>query len=126
PGSDAAAKARQARPDPCQPGQEVTQLGQLHLELPLFRPGPLRKDVEDQLGPVDDLHLEDALEIAALGWAELIVKDDEVGSFRADELPELLELARPQVFPRVGPAASLGQAAHHLGPGAFGQALKLV
>ena len=44
------------------------QLRRLDLQAALLGARPLRKDVEDQLGAVDHLDLEGALEITLLSW----------------------------------------------------------
>src|SRR4030042_6562374 len=79
PGADPGPLLGQAEPLAAQARQAVAQLGQLHLELALVRPGPLGEDVEDELGPVDDLDLDLLLEVLLLGGAGVAVEDDHVG-----------------------------------------------
>ena len=50
------------------PRQQMMQLRRLDLEAALLGARALRKNVEDQLGAIDHLHLEGALEIALLSW----------------------------------------------------------
>ena len=54
----AAGLARQMRPLAGEARQQVLELRQLDLELARLRGRPLREDVEDQLGAVDDAHAE--------------------------------------------------------------------
>ena len=82
PEADAAADTREVGPHPGQPGQQVFQLRQLHLQLGLVAPGPGGEDVEDDLGPVHHPHLELALEVGALHRAQLFVEDDQRGARR--------------------------------------------
>ena len=53
----------------------------------------LRKNVEDQRGPVDDLHLDDVLKGAALTGRELAVADDRVGPLGDNDVPQFDGLA---------------------------------
>jgi hypothetical protein len=69
-------------PQPRRRGQQVLQLGELHLRLALTGLGVLGEDVEDQRGAVDDLDLDDVLEGAPLAGDELAVADDGVGAGR--------------------------------------------
>ena len=52
PGADAAAQPGQGGSLPRQPGQQVFQLGQLHLQPPLCRTGPGGKNVQNQGGAI--------------------------------------------------------------------------
>ena len=66
--ADAALVARQVGPHPLEPGQGVLELRQLDLEMGLVRPGPGGEDVEDDLGPVDDLDAQEPSPGSAV-WA---------------------------------------------------------
>ena len=80
PETDAAADAREVGPHPGEPRQHVLELRQLDLQLGLVAPRPGGEDVEDDLGPVHDAHLELALEVGALHRAQLLVEDDQRGA----------------------------------------------
>ena len=67
PGADAAAQPGKGGALPRQPGQEVLQLCQLHLQLALPRYGPGSKNIQNQHGPVDDPDLRLKFQIADLG-----------------------------------------------------------
>ncbi len=80
---------RSARPNPSpepgergiganEPGEQVLQLGQLHLKLALASACAPREDVEDQLRAVDDLSLERLFQVPRLRGAQLVVEDDGV------------------------------------------------
>src|SRR5207248_167353 len=64
-GTDACAQSGEI-PAALQPGQQVMQLRRLHLQAALLGAGALGKDVEDQLGAIDDFHIELALEVSLL------------------------------------------------------------
>ena len=49
------------------PGEAVAVLSKLHLEPPLVGVGVLRKDVEDEGNPINDVALERLMEVALLG-----------------------------------------------------------
>jgi hypothetical protein len=65
------------------------------------------EDVEDHGGAVDDRHTKGRLEVALLARAELVVAGHDVGVELADELLDLLDLARAEVGVRVRPVAVL-------------------
>ncbi len=62
-----------------QPGQEIFHLGHLHLELAFPAAGPLGKEVQDELGAVNDLEFGEVGDGAHLGGAELGVEHQHVG-----------------------------------------------
>ncbi len=66
PQADAASDTGEVGPHAGQPRQQVSQLRQLHLHLGLVGPGPCGEDVENQLGPVHQAHLEGVLQILPL------------------------------------------------------------
>ena len=85
--ADAALVTRKVGPHPLQPGHGVLELCQLDLKVGLVRPGMRGEDVEDHLGPVDDLDLELLLEVARLRRPQVVVKDYDVGLVRVDQQP---------------------------------------
>jgi hypothetical protein len=91
--TDAAdALAREVGPETGQPRQSVFELGQLDLEAPLVGRRTAGEDVENQARPVDDLHVERALEIALLGWSQIVVDHDDVVADVVAPGLDLLEL----------------------------------
>jgi hypothetical protein len=126
PRPDTASEALEVGPLPDQPRQEIRELRQLDLELALARPRPLREDVEDQRGPIDDPHIERAREVSLLDRGQGIVGDEQPRPQRPGQRPDLLDLALPEVQARVLRAPLLDDAGEHLRPGALGQAGELL
>ena len=61
-----------------QPRQQVLEPGQLNLEPPIAAASPLGEDVEDQLGPIDDLHARLIFESATLGGLHVHIENGHV------------------------------------------------
>ena len=103
----------EVRPHPAQTGKEVLVLGQLDLQAGLASARAPHKDVEDQLRAVDDTHPEDLLEVAALGWREVVVDDHGVGMSGLHGGGHLLRLSLPHQSRRVRPRAALDDSGTH-------------
>ena len=125
-GPDPAPEALEVGPLPHQARQEVRELGQLDLELPLAGPRALGEDVEDQGRPVDDPKLQRSRQVSLLDGREGIVGDQKTGAQRPGERPDLFDLAFPEVKAGVRRAALLDDAGDHFRPGALGQAAQLL
>src|SRR5206468_1449469 len=65
--ADAAFLTGQVAPKAGEPREQMLQLGQLDLQLPLAGAGALGENVQDKRGAVQNLAIEDALQISALG-----------------------------------------------------------
>ena len=76
----AAALALKVGPAAHQPRGQVAQLRQLHLQLAFVAVRTLGEDVQDQAGTVDHPAFEEALQVAFLHRAELVVDQDQVGA----------------------------------------------
>jgi hypothetical protein len=126
PGPDAAAQSRHGLTPPPQPGQEVVQLGQLHLGLALSRAGVQREDVEDQRGAVDDLCAEPFLQVPELPGGQLVVEDHRLRSRGVHRVVELGQLPPPEERGRVRPGPALDHPRHGLGSGGFGERRELL
>jgi hypothetical protein len=77
--ADTALLAFQVRPAAHQPGRQVTQLCQLHLQLAFEGTCPLREDVEDQAGAPQHPARQHAFEVAFLAGTQRVVEDHHVG-----------------------------------------------
>ena len=106
-GGTATGLTGQGRTPTAQTRQHVLQLGQLDLSLTLAGLSVLRKDVENQGGAVDDLHLDDVLEGAALGGGQLGINNHGVGAGDLHNVLELQGLAGAEEGARVGLEAAL-------------------
>ena len=95
--ADAALVPRQVRPHPFQPGHRVLELRKLNLEMGLMGSSMSREDVENNLGPVDDLDLEGSFEISRLSRSQVVIEDDHVGLVGLHQFLELLDLARANI-----------------------------
>src|SRR3989304_2967496 len=93
PGPDAAAGAREVRPQPRQAGQLVLELGQLDLEAPLVGLSVLGEDVEDEAATIEHLDLQQLLERLLLVRLQFVVGDEQREARLALGLHELLGLA---------------------------------
>ena len=123
---DATGLPLQVRPHAGQAREQVLVLGQLDLQARLLGARVTREDVEDELGAIDDLHVELLFEVAPLGGGDLVVHHHEVGSEGADHLLELLDLALAQERTHVGTAAALLDASQDLGSRRLDQTLELL
>jgi hypothetical protein len=109
-----AAEALEVLPHAAHAREVVLELRQLDLELSLGRDGVLREDVQDELRPVDDAYVERGLEAPGLARLEVVVDDDRFGARVLHGALHVLELALPDVGPRVGCAPVLDELAHGL------------
>jgi hypothetical protein len=123
--------ARPARPDaPAQPRhldampgearQPVVQLRQLHLQAAFARPRARCKDVQNELGPVDDLGVYGLFEVALLGGREVVVEDHDLGAARSHGGRNLFDFSPADEGGGVQSRARLQQRFGHLGAGAGG------
>ena len=85
----------------------------------------LCKDVENQGGAVDDLHLDDVLEGATLGGCQLGVDNHGIGAGRLHDVLEFQGLAGAEEGTGVRLEAALNQAVQHLGTCGFCQCREL-
>ena len=90
-----------------QPGQQVLQLCEFDLRLPLPGPRAVRKNVENELCPIDDAQPQRLVEVAHLGGRELVIADDQVDALLVARGGQFLELAAPDERGRVGLRALL-------------------
>jgi hypothetical protein len=115
------------RPD--QSWQQVMQTRRFDLQAALMGAGMLGKDLEDDLGPIEDARLDVQLQVALLSRAQVFVADDEVERTFQLHVAQRLDLAHSNEVRRIdlGPALHVG--AHDLrtrGAGQVGQLGHLV
>src|SRR5207247_11210665 len=103
--------SRQAR-------QQIVQLRQFDLQLPLAAARSPRKNIQDELGTVEDFQVQSLFQVAKLGGREVVVKDGEIGPGRASGGADIFDLAPPDQNRRVGRRRTLHGDAHHLGASA--------
>jgi hypothetical protein len=105
----------------------VLQLSQLDLQLTFPCPRPLGKDVENQRSAIENLAVENAFEIAALGRGKLIVKDNGVNVGSVAMLGKLVRFAFANKSGSARGRQFLSSVSHDLsagGGGQFGQFLQ--
>src|SRR4051794_6745048 len=79
--ADAATQAREARSLTGEPGEQVAELRQLDLHLAFSAMRSLRKDIENQLGPIDYRQVGDLRNLAYLSRRQILIKNEEVCAF---------------------------------------------
>lgn len=89
---DAAALALKVGPATHQPCGEVFEPGELDLQLAFVTARAARKDVENQLGPVDNRELPEPAQIALLDGRQLSIKDDGIDRVGLKERLDFLRL----------------------------------
>ncbi len=89
---DAALLPLQVGPVPGQPGREVRQLCELHLQLAFGVPARCAKMSRMRLFAVDHAAIEPSLEVALLYAREHVVEDDEIGAGFMKALGDLVDL----------------------------------
>ena len=99
---------------------------QFHLELALGAAGALREDLDDQLGPVGNLHLPEALEVALLDGADGVVEEDQTDTLGAQLVGDALGRSRAQVERGIGAIAPQDLAQHRLQPGRTRQGVQFI
>ncbi len=117
-----AALALEVRPHAGEPRKQVLVLRQLHLRFRARRLGALGKDVENEIGAVENFHSKLALYVEHLLGGKVIVENGHGDvAIVVDEFPYFLELAFAHKSPRVGIVQALGEASHLLGAGSIGE-----
>ena len=115
---------REMRPVARQARQQIFQLRVFDLQLAFARAGALAENLQDQRRAIHDLAAEDFFQVARLGGAEFIVKNDRVHVVGAAKLREFMGLALADVSGGDGHGHLLHAFPHDLragGGGQFGQ-----
>ena len=124
--ADAATLALQVRPHPHQARGLVLHARQLHLQLALGAAGTLREDLDDQLGPVGNLHLPEALKVALLDGADGVVEEDQADALGTQLVGDALGRTRAQVERGIRAIAPQHLAQHRLQPGRTRQGVEFI
>ena len=74
--ADAALLPLKLRVQRRQPGQQIIELGQLHLQFAFPRPRPLGEDVQDKLRSVQDAPLQRVGQVPLLGRRQFIIENN--------------------------------------------------
>jgi hypothetical protein len=114
-----------AGPAADKPRGEVLELRQLDLQLAFRALGPLREDVEDEAGAIDDATIEFALEIALLRTGQRVVEDDEIRASRRAQRRHFGHFAAPGKKSGIGLLAASSNNTRDIGPRARRQRLEL-
>ncbi len=85
----------------------------------------LREDVEDERRAIEHFHLEFGLEVALLGWLQLVVEDDRGVAQLILSGDDLLYLALADVRRRLKVVEPLLGRADYLGAGRLGEKTQL-
>jgi hypothetical protein len=108
-------------PQTGQTRQPVLELGQLDLEAPLVRRRAAGEYVEDECCAIDDLDVERTLQVALLGWAEVVINHHDVVADVVAAGLDLLELPFADVGTGQGVGELLGYRTYDLDVDGFGQ-----
>ena len=111
--ADAGAQPRHGRAVSRQSRQQVVQLREFHLQLAFPGSRPAREDVQDQLRPVEHLHVQRPLQIALLGGRQLAVEDHHSGVVQVDQRLQLFDFAGADLGGRIHLRARLNLALGH-------------
>ena len=77
----------------------MLELRKFNLQLALVRTGPLRKNIKNQPGAIENPTFAQTFEIAFLTGTELMIDEHEISTGFRHHLPDLVGLARPdQIF----------------------------
>src|SRR3989304_3388426 len=78
PGPNAPSQPGQLAPMAGEAREQILELGQLDLELPLPRSGALGENIQNEPGPINHLSAKGGFEISLLGTGQVIVEDDKI------------------------------------------------
>ncbi len=122
--ANAAAQLRHGLALAGQPRQHVLKLRQLHLQLAFAGAGMARKDIQNQLRPVQHAARQCGLEIAQLCGREIVVEEHQIGLGGSGHPGNLLHLAGADQSGRIRTRPTLQQLGSHLAAGARHQLAK--
>ncbi len=78
-GADSAAQLRHFHAPSGQSRQHIFELRQFHLQLAFTGSGMAREDIQNQLRPIDDAGVNNALDIALLRRRKIVIEENQIG-----------------------------------------------
>src|SRR5678815_3808606 len=105
--ADSPAQAREACSLAGETREQIPELRQLDLHLALSAMRSLRKNVENQLGPIDNGEVGDLLNGAQLRRGQILIEDEQVCAFLHGLHQHVLEFAASQLEPMVAALCAL-------------------
>jgi hypothetical protein len=100
-------------------------LSELDLKLALASAGVTGKDVEDELGAVEDAAGQRGFEVAQLRGRKVVIEENEIGFGGGGDGGDLLDFAGADECGGIGARAALDELGSHLATGAQQQLAKL-
>ena len=101
--------------------QQIFQLCQFHLQTPFRRTRAQSKNIEDQLGAVDDFDLNGGFEIPLLRRGECVIHDQHIRLMCFREFLQFLDFAVAKQSGRINRGSDLKYFSHNLCAGACSQ-----
>jgi len=92
-----------------QPGRQILQLRELHLQLAFMATGALRKNIEDKTGAIDHAAIKRLLQIALLRRCQSVIENDEFDVVRLTRETQFFGLAAADEHLRVGAGPASGE-----------------
>ena len=111
--ANTAALTLQVGPAADQPGRQVLELRQFHLQLANVAARALGKNIEDQAGAVDHAAIKLALQIAFLDRAQGVVEQNQRGAGIGDALGNFIDFALAGKQGCIGPLAATTNHGRH-------------
>ena len=124
--TDAAAELRHLDASSAEPGQQIFQLRQFHLQLAFTGASVFSENVEDKLRAIDDPRADGGLYVALLGRGQVVIKKDEIGRYRSYRAGNFFQLAAADQRGRIRAVAMLQEFSGDFGAGADRQAAQFV
>jgi len=87
----------------------IFKLCQLHLQLPFARASVAGKDVENELGAIDDRARQSRFDVAGLGRCQIVIEKDKTRAGGCYRRNDLIEFSSAYQGGRIRPAATLDQ-----------------
>jgi hypothetical protein len=117
-------KSGEPYPQLGQAWKQILQLCEFYLKLTFTGSGALRKNIQDQRCPINNLAPDALFKVALLGRREFIIKDDEIRALLTDDVTKLLNLPLAEKSPGFRMVQALRDHANHNGTCRHGQAIE--